>query len=99
MPDLGLQLRNVWTSMITKLGLKAVLFSSIEIETCSQQQHSRNVICMYKNILIPESATTEMSTSSSLAMKPRTEKTAKPAKKLVKLFNRHRKKVSLQTTE
>lgn len=38
----------------------------------------------------PDSATVEMSVSCSLAMKPNTEKMAKPATKLVALFNRQR---------
>ena len=39
---------------------------------------------------LPDSATMEISTPCSYAMKPSTEKMAKPATKLVRLFNRHR---------
>lgn len=65
-------------------------------------------LCHFSSLLIlsiiaqfglPDLATTEMSTFSLVAMKPRTENTAKPATKLVKLFNMQRKKVSLQTQE
>lgn len=44
---------------------------------------------------IPDSATIDMSTFCSFAMKPSTEKMAKPATKLVKLFNKHRYTQSL----
>jgi len=39
---------------------------------------------------LPDSATIEISTPCSKAMKPKTEKMAKPATKLVPLFSRHR---------
>lgn len=47
-------------------------------------------------IFLPDWATVDMSTPCSSAMKPSTEKMAKPARKLVKLFRRHRTKESLQ---
>lgn len=46
--------------------------------------------------VLPDSATFEMSTSCSAAMKPRMEKTTKPAKKLVPLFIRANTNVSLR---
>ena len=45
---------------------------------------------------IPDSATIEMSTPNSYDMKPRTEKTAKPATMLVTLFSMHKANVSLE---
>lgn len=47
---------------------------------------------------LPDSATCEMSTPCSAAMKPRIEKTTKPAKKLVPLFIRAKMQASLQET-
>lgn len=46
--------------------------------------------------LSPDSATLEMSTPCSEAMKPRTEKTTKPAKKLVQLLIAARMQASLR---
>lgn len=45
---------------------------------------------------LPDSATCEMSTPCSAAMKPRMENTTKPAKKLVPLLISARTKASLQ---
>lgn len=48
------------------------------------------------NCVSPDWATVLMSTPCSSAMKPNTEKMAKPARKLVLLFRRHRRKESLE---
>lgn len=45
----------------------------------------------------PDSATSDMGTFCSYAMKPKIEKMAKPATKLVPLFRKHRDTQSLQT--
>lgn len=47
----------------------------------------------------PDSATSEMGTFCSKDMKPRMEKIAKPATKLVPLFRKHNDRQSLQQTE
>lgn len=57
------------------------------------------VMCGIMSSVVPDKAISEMLTPNSYDMKPRTENIAKPAMKLVMLFNRHRAKASLQWTK
>lgn len=53
-------------------------------------------ILLTSKFYLPDSVTADMFTPCSFAIKPSTEKMAKPATKLVKLFNRHSAIESLQ---
>lgn len=53
-------------------------------------------VCLLEKSGLPDWATLDMSMPCSSAMKPSTEKMANPARKLVLLFSRQRRKESLQ---
>lgn len=64
-----------------------------------EKQHSTTKLiqnmCGITCSVTPDSATAAISTPNSYDMKPRTENIAKPATKLVALFNKHRANASL----
>lgn len=69
--------------------------------TFTIQYSTQSVTCNEVNDcrLLPDSATLEMSTPCSDAMKPKMEKTTKPEKKLVPLLIKARTKASLRREE